>query len=87
MAGSCSYFFALQQMVNVQEVDDLENLDYRLFDNFSMTKYNLCYNIDLLTYDCIIAGLLNLSICRYPSRWRLNYNGEITFNTLYFLPF
>ena len=56
-------FFALQQMVNVQEVDDLENLDYRLFDNFSMAKSNLCYNIDLLTYDCIIAGLLNLFIC------------------------
>ena len=72
-------FFALQQMVNVQ--------DYRLFDNFSMTKSNLCYNIDLLTYDCIIAGLLNLFICWYPSRWRLNYNWEITFNILYFLPF
>ena len=56
MAGLCSnVFFALQQMVNVQ--------DYRLFDNFSMTKSNLCYNIDLLTYDCIIAGLLNLFIC------------------------
>ena len=58
-------FFALQQMVNVQEikVDVFKNLDYRLFDNFSMTKSNSCYNIDLLTYDCIIAGLLKLFIC------------------------